>query len=255
VPHALLAVVVGLAICQVAIATTTIFLHRALSHRALQLSPWLRTTFRVVTWVTTGVRPRQWAAVHRRHHAYTDVPGDPHSPVLLGFWKVQLGNVLLYRRAARDGETVRRYAKDLPPDRLDRVLFDHAFLGLGIGISLLCLALGWQWGLLAAGVHAVSYLLLNAAINAVGHTFGRQPYPNTARNNQWLAWLTMGEGLHNNHHALPTSARLALGRGELDPGWWLIRVLVAVHGATVRVRRAPTPTPAPVPAEAVAPGG
>jgi len=82
-----------------------------------------------------------------------------------------------------------------------------------------------RWGLVAAGIHAVTYLGLSAAVNAVGHTFGRRTYDNLARNNQWLAWVTAGEGLHNNHHAAPTSARLAHARGEIDPGWWMVRFL------------------------------
>ncbi len=230
----LIAVLVGLAVCQVAIFVTTVFLHRALAHRALTLSPAVTMVFRIVTWITVGIRPRQWVAVHRKHHAFTDVEGDPHSPVLLGYARVQLTNAILYRRVARDGETVERYARDLPPDRLDRILFDHALLGLGIGVAILWLLLGWKLALLAAAVHVYVYLALNAAINAVGHTWGSRPYENTARNNQWLAWITGGEGLHNNHHAAPTSARLALGRGEIDPGWWLIRVLRGSNMASVR---------------------
>lgn len=235
VPRALLAVIVGLAICQVGIFCTTVFLHRSVAHKAVTLARPVRFAFRFVTWMVTGIRPRQWAAVHRRHHAYTDVEGDPHSPVLLGFWRVQLTNAALYRRCARDGETVQRYAKDLPPDRWDKVLFDNAFIGLGIGIALLCLLLGWPYGLLAAGVHVVSYLLLNGAINAVGHSFGRKRYPNTATNNQWLAFLTAGEGLHNNHHAAPTAARLAHTRFEIDFGWWMIRFLAWRRLATIRL--------------------
>ena len=196
---------VGLALSEVALFCTTIYLHRALSHRAITLRPWVRAVFRVLIWLMTGIRPREWVAVHRKHHAFTDVEGDPHSPVLLGFWRVQLTNAALYRKVARDGQTTQRYAKDLPPDRWDKLLFDHAFAGLGIGIAMLCLVLGWRMGLVAAAVHAVSYLALNAAINAMGHSFGTKSYPNTAFNNQWLALLTGGEGLHNNHHAAPTS--------------------------------------------------
>jgi len=230
----LLAVLVGLVLAQAGTFVTTVYLHRGLSHRAMTLSPPAVAVFRVLTWVMTGIRPRQWVAVHRKHHAFTDVDGDPHSPVLEGFATVQFGNVVLYRRVARDRATVARYARDLPPDRWDRVLFDHAFLGLGLGITLLCLILGWRLGLLAAGVHTVSYLMLNASINAVGHTWGRRPYPNTSRNNQWLAWITAGEGLHNNHHAAPTSARLALAPRQVVPGWWVVRLLVRVRWATVR---------------------
>lgn len=231
--HAVIALLVGFALAQVANVITTIYLHRALAHRALRLSPALIGVFRFVTWMTTGIRPRQWVAVHRKHHAFTDAPGDPHSPVLLGYARVQLGNVGLYRKAAKDPALVARYARDIPADRWDRVLFDHALIGLGIGTGLLVLIFGW-WGLLAAGVHTVAYLGLSAAVNAVGHTYGRQPYDNLARNNQWLAWITAGEGLHNNHHAAPTSARLAHGRGEIDPGWWFVKLLAAPGWAEIR---------------------
>ena len=233
----LLALLVGAALAQLGTLITTVYLHRALAHRALTLSPGAAASFRVLTWIITGIRPRQWVAVHRRHHAFTDVEGDPHSPVLEGFATVQFGNVGLYRRAARDEATLARYARDLPADRWDRLLLDHAFLGLGIGIALLVVWLGPAAGLLAAGFHTATYLLLNAAINAVGHTFGRQPHDNTSYNNQWLAWITMGEGLHNNHHAAPTSARLALQAGDVDPGWWMVRHLERRGWATVRHRR------------------
>ncbi|MGH9004726.1 MAG: fatty acid desaturase, partial [Acidimicrobiia bacterium] len=190
--------------------------------------------FRLIVWIMTGVAPREWVAVHRRHHAFSDTPQDPHSPVILGFWAVQLGNVKLYRHTIRDGVTVTKYARDLPPDRLDRALFDHAGLGTGIGIAFLVLVLGWPTGLLAAGLHTVVYLGTSAAVNAVGHTFGKRPYDNLATNNQWLAWISGGEGLHNNHHAAPTSARFALARGQGDPGWWLVRLLVRTNSAVLR---------------------
>jgi stearoyl-CoA desaturase (Delta-9 desaturase) len=224
VPGIVLAVIVGLVVCQVAIFITTIFLHRSLSHRALTMAPALRFTCRVLTWITTGVRPRQWVAVHRRHHAFTDVEGDPHSPLLEGFTKVQVANVVLYRRAARDGKTVAKYGRDIPPDRWDRVLFDHALLGLGIGVGILFLIFWGNWELvaIAASVHVVTYLVLNSAVNAVGHRFGTRPYEGLATNSQWLAWLTGGEGLHSNHHAAPTSARLSFAGRQIDPGWWFI---------------------------------
>jgi stearoyl-CoA desaturase (delta-9 desaturase) len=233
-PSLLAALVVGVVVAQFATLVTTVWLHRSLSHRAMTVSPAATLAFRVLTWITTGIRPRQWVAVHRKHHAYTDVEGDPHSPILEGVWKVQFGNVVYYRRVARDELTVQRYAKDLKPDRWDRLFFDHALLGLGLGIAVLVVFLGPWYGLLAAAVHTVSYLMLNAAVNAVGHTWGTQPQDNTARNLQWLAWITMGEGLHNNHHAAPTSARLAFRKGEIDPAWWLVRVLQRTGHATVR---------------------
>src|SRR3954451_13385060 len=180
----LIAVVAGFVVTQLATLATTVYLHRALSHRAMTLRPGLTAVMRVLTWTTTGIRPRQWVAVHRKHHAYTDVEGDPHSPILLSYAKVQFGNVGLYRKVAKDEIAVTRYARDLTPDRWDRIFFDHALFGLSIGIGILCLTFGWRIGLAAAAFHTVAYLLLNAAVNAVGHTVGSQPFPNTSRNNQ-----------------------------------------------------------------------
>ena len=231
----LLPVVVGLVVSNVALLITTVWLHRSLSHRAVTLAPGVTRVFRVLIWVMTGIRPRQWVAVHRKHHAFTDVEGDPHSPVLESYAKVQFGNVMYYRRVAKDDSQVARYARDIPVDRWDRLFFDHALLGLALGIGFICLVLGWKAGLIAAAVHTVSYLLLNAAINAIGHVFGRRPYENPATNNQWLAWLTGGEGLHNNHHAAPTSASFALNKGEVDLGWWLVRGLQRRGWAQIRL--------------------
>ena len=229
-----LAVVTALLVCQLAIYLTTIYLHRSLSHRAMTMRTGAAFPMRVLLWMTTGIKPRQWVAVHRKHHAFTDEPGDPHSPVLLGYKAVQFGNVGLYRRALRGGDIVHKYAKDLVPDTWDRILFDRAWLGLGIGITLLCLTFGWQLGLMAAAIHTVAYLFLSAMINAVGHVRGRRPYGGFSTNNQWLAWITGGEGLHNNHHAAPTSARFSLNRGELDPGWWIVRTLKGLRLVSVR---------------------
>jgi stearoyl-CoA desaturase (delta-9 desaturase) len=228
------AVVIGLVVSQVALYLTTIYLHRALSHRALTLSPVTTAGARVLTWMLTGIRPRQWVAVHRKHHAHTDKVGDPHSPVLLGYATVQWTNVALYRKVARDPDEVAKYARDLPPDRFDRVLFDHSLVGLGIGVGLLVVVGGWEIALIASVVHTVFYLVGNGAINAVGHHWGSRPYDNLATNNQWLAWLVAGEGLHNNHHAASTSGRLSLAKGEFDPAWWVVRMMVRLKMATVR---------------------
>jgi stearoyl-CoA desaturase (Delta-9 desaturase) len=242
----LLALLIGFATAQIGAFATTIYLHRTLAHRALRLSPGVTFAFRVIVWITAGIKPREWAAVHRRHHATTDTPDDPHSPAQLGWLRVQLTNAALYRRAARDGATVPRYARDLPPDRWDRVLFDRSWLGLGIGLVALIALLGPVWGPIAGVWHGVAYLSLNAAINAVTHTFGARPFANSGTNLQWLAFLTAGEGLHNNHHAAPTAAHLAFRRGEIDPAWPIIRVLRRFGWVAVRHEHAPVREPAPV---------
>lgn len=217
-------VLAALVLTHITIASVTIYLHRHQAHRGLDLHPAVAHFFRFWLWLTTGMVTREWVAVHRKHHAYTDQNEDPHSPARLGWLRVQLTNPGLYRRVARDDSQVVKYARDLPPTRADRILFDRALLGLGIGIALLVITLGWQAGLVAAVVHMFAYLGLSGAVNAIAHTFGRRPFATSATNVQWLAFLTAGEGLHNNHHAAPTSARFSLGRFEFDPAWLAIRL-------------------------------
>jgi stearoyl-CoA desaturase (delta-9 desaturase) len=140
----------------------------------------------------------------------------------------------LYRATALESETISKYAKDLPDDKWDRVLFGHNKTGLGLGILILVLFFSPAVGLIAAFVHANMYLGSNAAVNALGHHFGRRPYDNKATNLQWLAFLTMGEGLHNNHHAAPSSPRLSHRWFQVDPGWWVIRTMTTLRLATLR---------------------
>ena len=226
--------VIGLTVSFFALTATTVYLHRAVSHRALSMRYPVAVAFRAVVWITTGIKPRQWAAVHRKHHAFTDVEGDPHSPVLLGWWNVQMRNVALYRKALSDPDLLDRYARDIRDDAWDRALFNRNYSGLVSGVLLLVLFFGPARGLLAAFIHANFYLAGNAGVNALGHHFGKRPYANKATNLQWLAFLTMGEGLHNNHHAAPSSPRLSHRRGEVDPGWWVIRALSSMRLARVR---------------------
>ena len=232
----LLALVVGLGVSLLANVATTVYLHRALAHRALTLNPVVTQVFRFLVWVTTGIRPRQWVAVHRKHHAFTDVEGDPHSPVLHGWVKVQMMNVAMYRREAQEPGDDRPLRQGHPPDdRGPAVLRPRPVRAGARRRRALVLVFGPAVGLLAAFVHVNVYLGGSAAVNAIGHHFGRRPYDNTAGNLQWLAFITAGEGLHNNHHAAPTSAKLAHRWFEIDPGWYVIKALTWLRLARVRL--------------------
>jgi stearoyl-CoA desaturase (delta-9 desaturase) len=230
----LIALVAGFVVSVLANVCTTVYLHRTLAHRALALAAPAQAVFRTLTWITTGIRPRQWVAVHRKHHAFTGKEGDPHSPEMIGWVRVQIMNVAMYRREARNEVTVARYAKDIREDAWDRRLFNHALLGLSIGIGFLVLVFGPVIGLLAAFIHMNIYLGGSAAVNAIGHRFGRHPYENTAGNLHWLAYMTAGEGFHNNHHAVPTSPRLSHHWYQFDLGWLVIRGLCAIGQAQLR---------------------
>jgi stearoyl-CoA desaturase (Delta-9 desaturase) len=234
--------VVAAAVTQVAVIATSVYLHRALAHRALTMHPAVELAFRTVLWLTTGQRRQQWVAVHRKHHAFTDREGDPHSPRLLGFWWVQFLNVFYYMREARKAETIRKFAPDLAEDRLDRAVFSWGLVGLGLGVTLLCVALGVWPGLITALMHTVLYVFVVAPlINGLGHWRGAQNFANTAYNSLGLAWVTGGESLHNNHHAHPRAARFSVRRSEFDPSWLVVRALAAlglvvIVGAPVTLR-------------------
>lgn len=227
-------VAVALVLTEVAVLATSIYLHRGLAHRSLKIHPAADVLFRTILWLTTGQSRQEWVAVHRKHHAFTDCEGDPHSPRLLGFWRVQLLNVYYYIAACRDRAAIAKYAPDLAPDRLDRMLFSRGVLGLATGLFALCVLMGPRAGLLAGGLHAVLYVaVLAPAINAVGHWRGGRNYDNTARNSIVLGWVTGGESLHNNHHAHPRAPRFSVRSWEFDPSWPIIRALAALRLLTI----------------------
>ena len=227
------AVLVGLVLAEVATLITTVYLHRVLSHRSIKLHPALTTFMRFGTWMLTSISPREWVAVHRKHHNFSDVEGDPHSPHIEGYWKIMIGNVYYYRREANDGDTLEKYASDLPFDRLDTLLLRRGTLGFSLTGVILVLLMGFGPGLVALATLAAVYLLLSAAVNGAGHTFGYKSFANDATNLRLLALITFGEGLHNNHHARPASAKLSAFRGEFDPAWPVIRLLEKLRLAEV----------------------
>ena len=221
-----LSLVVAAILIQTATFSTTIFLHRAATHRALWLHPVVAWGFRFALWVTTGLSTKEWVAVHRKHHAFTDQEGDPHSPLLMGFWSVQLGNVFHYVKEAKNQEVIERYARDIKEDAWDRVLFKRGVLGPISGTVALCAIMGVGWALLAAGIHAVMYVfVLSSSINGLCHAVGYKNFDNTATNIRLLALITGGEGLHNNHHGFPRSPKFSFRASEFDPAWPVIKLL------------------------------
>lgn len=243
--QALTVALVSLALSQLAVVATSIYLHRALAHRALVVHPAADLLFRALLWLTTGQHRQEWVAVHRKHHAFTDQPGDPHSPRLLGFWRVQLLNVYYYAREARNPETLRKFAPDITPDRWDRTLFAWGWAGPLLGLALACAVLGVVPGLLVGLGHGVLYVFVLAPlINGLGHWRGDQTFANTAYNWPLLAWVTGGESLHNNHHAHPRAPKFSVRRLEFDPSWLVIRALaiarlIRVVGARVTAPATP----------------
>jgi stearoyl-CoA desaturase (delta-9 desaturase) len=237
-------VLVALGLTHVTIASVTIFLHRHQAHRALDLHPIASHFFRFWLWLTTGMVTKEWAAIHRKHHAKCETPDDPHSPQVLGINRVLWGGVFLYVKESYNRETMERYGHGTPDDWIERTIYSrYAILGLtlmglvnvslfGVVPGMLILATQIVWiPFWAAGV-----------INGIGHFWGYRSFDITDASKNIVPWgiLVGGEELHNNHHAYATSAKLSAKWYEFDIGWMYIRILEAIGLATVK-KVAPTP--------------
>lgn len=222
---------------QITIASVTIYLHRNQTHRALTLHPVISHFFRLWLWLTTGMVTADWVAIHRKHHATTDVDGDPHSPVVLGIKKVFWQGAELYRVARKDRDMVAKYSHGTPTDWIERnvysahsakgiliMLFINLFLFGVVGLTIWAIQMMWI-PLFAAGV-----------INGIGHHWGYRNFecPDAATNIiPWGFWIG-GEELHNNHHTFASSAKFSVKWWEFDIGWMYIRALSFLGLAKVK---------------------
>jgi stearoyl-CoA desaturase (Delta-9 desaturase) len=230
-------VLVALALTHVTIAAVTIFLHRHQAHRALDLHPVVSHFFRFWLWLTTGMVTKEWAAIHRKHHAKVETPDDPHSPQQWGIKKVLWDGTALYKAEARNLETVSKYGHGTPNDWLERHVYTpHNGWGIAlmfvidlvlfgpIGITIWAVQMAWI-PFFAAGV-----------INGIGHYWGYRNYEVQDASTNIVPWgiIIGGEELHNNHHTFPSSAKLSSKPWEFDIGWLYIRTLAALGVARVK---------------------
>ncbi|NVK30233.1 MAG: fatty acid desaturase, partial [Gammaproteobacteria bacterium] len=237
-------VVWALISCHITLLGVTIYLHRAMAHRALDLHPAVSHFFRFWLWLTTGMVTVQWVAIHRKHHAHCETDEDPHSPQVLGLRRVFFQGAELYQDAAKRPEIMEKYGRGCPNDWLERTVYSR-FPWLGISALLVIeFALMGMWGVSVFAVQMMCIPLLAAGvINGVGHYWGYRNYEcnDAATNVSPWGIVIVGEELHNNHHAYPSSAKFALRPWEFDLGWMYIRALQAIGLAKVR-RVAPAPT-------------
>jgi stearoyl-CoA desaturase (Delta-9 desaturase) len=218
-----------LALTHITIAAVTIFLHRHQAHRALDLHPLVSHFFRAWLWLTTGMVTKQWAAIHRKHHAKCETPEDPHSPQILGIKRVLFTGVLLYVKEARNAETMARYGHGTPDDWVERNLYSRS-QKLGVAITLITnmIVFGVVPGLLIWIVQMLWIPFWAAGvINGAGHYWGYRNYNCADAATNLVPWgiLIGGEELHNNHHTYATSAKLSAKWYEFDLGWMYIRIL------------------------------
>jgi stearoyl-CoA desaturase (delta-9 desaturase) len=221
----------------------TVGFHRHLTHRAFKTHRWLRGTLAAMGSMAVEGPVIAWVADHRKHHAFSDRHGDPHSPhvdvepglrgALKGLFHAHVGWLFIHTQRGNK----ERYAPDLLADPtirfVNRTFLLWVLVGLAFPALLGFLLSGFSWvgaltGLLWGG--AVRMLVLHHvtySINSICHVFGRRRFQteDESRNVAWLSLASMGEAWHNNHHAFPTSAAHGMGRWEVDPSAWVIRGL------------------------------
>lgn len=230
-------VVVTLIFTHITMASVTIFLHRHQAHRALDLHPIVSHFFRFWLWLGSGMVTKEWAAIHRKHHAHCETVNDPHSPVIYGIKKVLLEGSELYRKEAKNQETLTKFGKGTPDDWLERNLYSkHSALGIYLLIVINVVLFG-PIGLTMWAVKMVWTPIFAAGIiNGLGHWWGYRNYDCDDASTNIFPWgiLIAGEELHNNHHTFGTSAKLSNKWFEFDIGWMYICILSALGLAKVR---------------------
>jgi stearoyl-CoA desaturase (Delta-9 desaturase) len=230
-------IVVALVFTHITIAGVTIYLHRHQAHRALDMHPIASHFFRFWLWLTTGMVTKEWAAIHRKHHAKVETAEDPHSPVIHGIKKLVWDGTSLYRQASRDKSIMEKYGHGTPDDWIERNLYTR-YSGRGIlimmAIDLLCFG---PIGLTIWAVQMVWIPFFAAGIiNGVGHWWGYRNYEVADTSTNIVPWgiIIGGEELHNNHHTFGSSAKLSSKWFEFDIGWMYIRMMEMVGLATVK---------------------
>jgi stearoyl-CoA desaturase (delta-9 desaturase) len=230
-------VFVILGLTHITIASVTIFLHRHQAHRSLDLHPSVSHFFRFWLWLTTGQVTKEWAAIHRKHHAKCEQAEDPHSPHVHGIKTVLFTGAELYRNESNNKETMARYGHGTPDDWIERNLYTR-FSWQGVALMLIIdVALFGALGLTVWAVQ-MAWIPITAAgiINGAAHYWGYRNFEAHDASTNISPWgiLIGGEELHNNHHTYPTSAKLSVKPYEFDLGWAYICILQFLGLATVK---------------------
>jgi stearoyl-CoA desaturase (delta-9 desaturase) len=226
-----------LLVTHITILAVTIFLHRSQAHKAVELHSVIAHFFRFWLWLTTGMVTKQWVAIHRKHHRYSDVEGDPHTPHVYGIWHVLFKGAGLYHSASKDKEMIEQYGVGTPNDWIEQNLYaSHSRLGILLMLVIDCLFFG-PWGLIVWGIQMIWIPFWAAGvINGVAHWIGYRNGETKDHSRNISPWgiLIGGEELHNNHHLAPASPKLSRQWYEFDIGWFWIRTFEILHLATVR---------------------
>ena len=227
-----------LIITHITIICVTLFLHRGQAHRSIVFHPGLEHFMRAWLWLTTGMVTKQWVAIHRKHHRFTEEDKDPHSPHVYGIWRVLFKGAGLYHSASKDQEMVAQYGVGTPDDWMERNVYTkHSRLGIALMLLINVLLFG-AWGPLIWGIQMIWIPFWAAGvINGLGHWWGYRNGKTQDQSRNIMPWdvIVGGECLHNNHHLEPANPRLSRRWFEFDIGWMWLSLFRLVRLDNLRV--------------------
>ena len=229
-------VIYTMVVTHITIVCVTLFLHRGQAHKGIIFHPILGHFMRFWLWLTTGQITKQWVAIHRKHHAYSDKEGDPHSPHVFGIWRVFFKGAWLYHTASKDTDMVNKFGVGTPDDWIERNIYTpHSRLGILLMLVIDLLFFG-PWGFIVWGVQMIWIPLWAAGvINGLGHWIGYKNGTSRDNSRNLSPWgiIVGGEELHNNHHLNPASPKLSRRWFEFDAGYMWLRLFSLIGLASI----------------------
>jgi stearoyl-CoA desaturase (delta-9 desaturase) len=214
-----------LVMTHITIICVTLYLHRSQAHRSIKFHPVVSHFMRAWLWLTTGMVTKQWVAIHRKHHRYSDQEGDPHTPHVYGIRRVLFTGAGLYHSASKDAEMVAQYGVGTPDDWMERNVYTrHSRVGIAL-MFIIDVVLFGAWGVLIWGIQMIWIPFWAAGvINGIGHWWGYRNGKTKDHSRNISPWgiIIGGECLHNGHHMDPANPKLSRRWFEFDIGWaWL----------------------------------
>jgi stearoyl-CoA desaturase (delta-9 desaturase) len=230
-------IIATLVMTHITIACVTLYLHRNQAHKSVVFHPVIEHFMRFWLWFTTGMVTKQWVAIHRKHHRFSDQPGDPHTPHVYGIWQVLFKGAFLYHDASKDKDMVNIYGRGTPADWIElHVYTPYSRLGIGILFVLDCWFFGWVgaivWGIQMLWIPFWAAGVINGLAHWVGYRNGDTR--DHSRNLVPFGIIVGGEELHSNHHLDPASPRLSLKWWEFDIGWMYLKLFCLLRLAKLR---------------------
>lgn len=230
-------IIATLIMTHITIVCVTLFLHRGQTHKGIEFHPILSHFMRAWLWLTTGMVTKQWVAIHRKHHRYSDEADDPHSPKVYGIFRVLFRGAGLYHQASKDKQMIDQFGVGTPNDWIERKLYTpHSRLGILLMLVIDLVLFGpiglVVWGIQMLWIPFWAAGVVNGLAHWTGYINGNSK--DNSRNISPWGIVIGGEELHNNHHLDPANPKLSRRWFEFDIGWMWLSIFRVLRLAKLR---------------------